>query len=61
MTIKSYISQTRAQRVKEELISSDLPLIDIAISCGFPNVKSMNKVFKELYQCTPNQYRHKIK
>lgn len=61
MTIKSYISQTRAQKVKEALVSSDLPLIDIAISCGFPNVKSMNKVFKELYQCTPNQYRHKIK
>ena len=61
MTIKAYISQIRAQKVKDALAYSDLPLIDIAISCGFPNVKSMNKVFKELYHYTPNQYRHKVK
>lgn len=61
MTIKAYISQTRAKEVKQALLTSDLPLIDIAIMCGFPNVKSMNKVFKDLYHCTPNQFRHDFK
>lgn len=61
MTIKAYISQTRAKEVKQALLTSDLPLIDIAIMCGFPNVKSMNKVFKDLYQCTPKQFRHDCK
>ena len=61
MTIKAYISQTRAKEVRNALLTSDLPLIDIAIMCGFPNVKSMNKVFKDLYHCTPNQFRHNCK
>ena len=60
VTIKSYISQTRAKQVRQALLNSDLPLIDIAIGCGFPNVKSMNRVFQTLYHCTPNQYRHNI-
>ncbi len=57
MTIKSYISQIRAKEVKQALLDSDLPLIDIAIMCGFPSVKSMNKVFKDLYHTTPSQFR----
>ena len=61
MTIKAYISQTRAKEVRQALLDSDLPLIDIAIMCGFPNVKSMNRVFKDLYHCTPNQFRHDCK
>ena len=61
MTIIAYISQTRAKEVRQALLDSDLPLIDIAIMCGFPNVKSMNKVFKDLYHCTPNQFRHDCK
>lgn len=61
MTIKAYISQTRAKEVRQALLASDLPLIDIAIMCGFPNVKSMNKVFKDLYHCTPKQFRHDCK
>lgn len=61
MTIKAYISQTRAKEVRQALLASDLPLIDIAIMCGFPNVKSMNKVFKDLYQCTPSQFRRNCK
>ena len=55
------IAQTRAKEVRQALLDSDLPLIDIAIMCGFPNVKSMNKVFKDLYHCTPNQFRHDCK
>ena len=61
MTIKAYISQTRAKEVRQALLTSDLPLIDIAIMCGFPNVKSMNKVFKDLYHCTPKQFRQDCK
>lgn len=61
MTIKSYISQTRAKEVKQALLDSDLPLIDIAIMCGFPSVKSMNKVFKDLYHITPSQFRFNFK
>lgn len=61
MTIKAYICQTRAKEVRNALLTSDLPLIDIAIMCGFPNVKSMNKVFKDLYQCTPSQFRRNCK
>lgn len=57
MTIKSYISQIRAKEVKQVLLDSDFPLIDIAIMCGFPSVKSMNKVFKDLYHTTPSQFR----
>ena len=61
ITIKAYISQVRAKQVKQALLTSDLPLIDLSMMYGFPNVKSMNKVFKELYPCTPHQYRQKYR
>ena len=61
ITIKTYISQVRAKQVKQALLTSDLPLIDLSMMYGFPNVKSMTKVFKELYHCTPHQYRQKYR
>lgn len=61
ITVKGYIMSTRLKHVKEDLIDTDLPLIDIAISNGFPNLKSLNHIFKKDSGITAGQYRRKLK
>jgi len=34
------------------------PLSNIAISCGFKNVRSFNTAFKKFHQCTPSNYQN---
>ena len=61
MTIKAYISQTRAKEVRQALLASRSTTYRYCDYVWVPNVKSMNKVFKDLYHCTPKQFRHDCK
>ena len=38
ITVKTYLTSVRIKYVKKDLLETDLPLIDIAISNGFPNL-----------------------
>lgn len=39
------------------LVKSNLPIIDISMSCGFDNLSWFYKVFQEKYNMTPLEYR----
>jgi len=54
----AFIQQIRmgkAKRLLEENI--DKPIGEIALECGFTDVAHFSRVFKQLYQTTPSQYR----
>lgn len=57
LTVKEYLNQIRLQHAKEDLVETNYPLIDIAYKNGFPNIKSFNKIFKELNNMSPKIYR----
>lgn len=57
MTIFNYISAIRLEKSYSDLMNTNYPLLKIALNHGFPNEKSYNKVFKAVYDVTPNQYR----
>lgn len=61
MTILNYINAVRLEKSFPELMNTDYPIIQIALNYGFPNEKSYNRVFKAVYNVTPNQYRKEQK
>lgn len=51
-----YLNTIRVTLASELLARSDIPMTQIAFSCGFQNVRNFNRVFKEIAGCTPSEY-----
>lgn len=52
-----YIVRARLDKAKYLLISTSLPLKEIACRCGFGNECSFSTLFKKMSGCTPRGYR----
>jgi AraC-like DNA-binding protein len=52
-----YLMQRRATRAQDLLASTDLPLSEIAIACGFADQSHFSRRFKERLGITPSRYR----
>lgn len=52
-----YVQAYRVEKAKEALRGSRDKIADIALACGFNNVKYFNRVFKKLVGYTPSAYR----
>jgi len=61
MSFSKYLSQVRMEYAVKDILMTDCSVIQIAIDNGFPNLKSFNKTFKEIFQTTPAQYRKGLK
>ncbi|RBW69742.1 response regulator transcription factor [Bacillus taeanensis] len=57
MNFSEYVTRTRLQKAKNLLISSDLPVAQIAEDVGYTTSKYFIKLFKEYEGVTPSQYR----
>ncbi|AIQ45697.1 hypothetical protein R70723_07200 [Paenibacillus sp. FSL R7-0273] len=57
MSYISYLNHIRVNKAEEMLLNSDKPIIDIALDCGFTNVRTFNRVFKQFRNNTPSSYR----
>ncbi|WP_223589059.1 response regulator transcription factor [Neobacillus bataviensis] len=57
LTFSEYVTRRRIQRAKELLISTNLPINDIAEESGYKTAKYFIKIFKELEGLTPSAYR----
>lgn len=51
-----YLSRIRFQNALKELYYTEKPLTDIALSNGFPELKSFTASFKEMLGITPSEY-----
>lgn len=57
-----YLHQLRVERAKNLLAQTQDKVSDIAFQCGFSDQRSFNRVFRQLTQLTPREYReHRIK
>lgn len=56
-----YLQLIRLQHAYDLLVNTDLPVTVIADQCGFANVRSLQKIFKDVYSATPSTYRKKLK
>lgn len=56
-----YLQLIRLQHAYDLLVNTDLPVTVIANQCGFANVRSLQKIFKDVYSATPSTYRKRLK
>lgn len=56
-TLVQYIQETRIKRAQELLLDTDMKIVDIIDQCGFGSISQFNRVFNNLVQCSPSQYR----
>ncbi|MFC4775718.1 helix-turn-helix domain-containing protein [Paenibacillus sp. GCM10023252] len=54
---QKYLTLIRLEKAQAKLTGSEKRISEIALDCGFANVKLFNKYFKEKYGCTPGSYR----
>ncbi len=57
-TIKDYINQIRIEAAMRQLQTNDMKIIDIALSVGFDNSVTFNRVFKNVTGQTPTEYKN---
>lgn len=59
LTFSEYVTRRRIQRAKELLMTTNLPINDIAEESGYKTAKYFIKIFRELEGMTPSAYRKK--
>lgn len=55
------LNNTRISKCQYLLSSTNLPITDIALSCGFNTIRNFNRIFSEQLGCTPQEYRNQFK
>lgn len=58
MSLSDYLQQFRIEKACELLSNRTLSILEISERCGFQSSDYFSKVFKELKQVTPSQYRN---
>ena len=56
MNYNTYVNMVRIEQAIQRLGSSQYRMIDIALECGFTNIRSFNRVFKEITGYTPTEF-----
>lgn len=57
LSLYNYLQRVRMKHAYQDVLYTSNHLLDIAYQHGFTNIKSFNRLFKELYGCTPSHYR----
>ena len=56
MNYVTYVNMVRIEQAIHMLSASQYRMIDIALECGFSNIRSFNRVFKEITGYTPTDF-----
>lgn len=57
MTLGQYLLEQRMEQAKEMLLETSLPVNVISVKTGYTNFSYFTKVFKDVTNMTPNEYR----
>ena len=52
-----YYLEIRLERARHLLAQSSLPIVDVAVACGFVSASHFSKCYREIYQSSPQQER----
>lgn len=52
-----YYLEIRLDRARHLLVQSSLPVVEVAVACGFVSASHFSKCYRELYSCSPQQER----
>lgn len=59
MNFSEYYNDIRLSRAKKELVFSELSITEIAVKCGFSNLRSFQRIFFQKNRITASEYRKK--
>jgi AraC family transcriptional regulator len=59
-TVSEHIRQLRIEYACQRMLSSDEPLVEIALSAGFADHTHFSRSFRRVTGMTPHQFRHAI-
>lgn len=54
---KQVLQEHRVERAHQLLTTTDLPVEDIAVTCGFAHASSFVHAFRQVHACTPGEFR----
>lgn len=60
MTFSDYLNEIRMMHTIEDLLYTDMSIMNIALQNGFANTTVFNELFKKIHQITPSEYRKKM-
>ncbi|AJY47162.1 GlxA family transcriptional regulator [Martelella endophytica] len=52
-----YYLEIRLDRARRLLAQSAMPVVDVAVACGFVSASHFSKCYREIYHCSPQQER----
>ena len=55
-SLPQYLNILRCRSIAESLVSTDTPVVELAINAGFNNTHSFYSAFKSCYNMTPREY-----
>lgn len=55
-SLPQYLNMLRCRSVSEALLTTDTPVVDLAVSAGFNNAHTFYSAFKAHYHMTPREY-----
>ena len=56
-TISAYLQDRRMMHARELLLTSDMPIVDVAVKCGFDDTSYFSRVFRNYHSKTPSEVR----
>ena len=56
-TISAYLLDRRMMHARELLLTSDMPIVDVAVKCGFDDTSYFSRVFRNYHSKTPSDVR----
>ncbi|MCF0228533.1 MAG: helix-turn-helix domain-containing protein [Parasporobacterium sp.] len=57
MKFPDYVNQVRMQHAVKDMLNTNKSMTDIAVDNGFSSPSSFNRVFKDIYNTSPSQYK----
>ncbi|WNS44074.1 AraC family transcriptional regulator [Paenibacillus sp. MMS20-IR301] len=57
MSYIAYLNSIRVNQAEYLLLNTDKSILDIALECGFSNIRTFNRVFKQVKLRTPSELR----
>lgn len=58
-TPSRYYLELRLQRARQFLLETEMPIIDIALACGFSSAPHFSKSYRDFFEHAPNAERHR--
>ncbi|MDF0659797.1 helix-turn-helix domain-containing protein [Rhizobium sp. BC49] len=52
-----YYLEIRLDRARHLLVQSSMPVVEVAVACGFVSASHFSKCYRELYHRSPQQER----